>query len=463
MEAATPPAITSSRQRWLYAFANLGPILVQQSFGAYALFFYTDVRHLPPAWVSAALVIYAFYNAINNPVLGYLGDRTKHRLGRRIPYILFGAVPMAIAYALIWLAPFDGLRQPLALIIWFGVLLVIWDGLYSAACTIAYYGLLPEMFASYEERTDVSLRMNLFLLLGLVLGLALPPLIYSTLGWGAMGLIFGAVAAASLLIGLRGMFERPAPPEASPVASWFEEVKLCIRNRSFMSLLAAQTLRFVVVYTLTAGIPFYVKYTLHADAIWATAILGVAIVTAAPALWLWQKFGLRLGPRSTLMSAFLVMGSAMLPLAVAQDVWGAIAAALPIGVGLSGLIFMGDLLITDVVDEDELRTGRRREGVFYGFMGLITTLSSALSALLFGVISAQFGYNPALGTEFFFQQPETVGQGFRFFMTLPPFAACALAATVLLFYELHGPRLVALKREVSARRAALAEPEAAMR
>ena len=131
---------------------------------------------LPVPWYSTFWLFYTVYNALNNPALGFLSDRTRSRWGRRIPYVLFGGLPYAVAFALIFAAPFDGKEDPVALLIYFGMMIIIWEGLYTALAT-GYYGLLPEMFGAYQERTDVAAKMNIFQTGGLVIGVALPPIL----------------------------------------------------------------------------------------------------------------------------------------------------------------------------------------------------------------------------------------------------------------------------------------------
>jgi GPH family glycoside/pentoside/hexuronide:cation symporter len=164
---------TTNKQRWLYSIANLGNVIPYQAVGAVVLFYYTDVKHLPATWASVVMTIYAFYNAFNNPVIGYFSDRTQSRWGRRVPYMRFGMLPEAIFFAFLFFAPFDGRQNPGALVAWFAVGLFFWEGLATAVST-GYYSLLPEMFRSYDERTDVAARMNIVQTVGLLLAAALP-------------------------------------------------------------------------------------------------------------------------------------------------------------------------------------------------------------------------------------------------------------------------------------------------
>ena len=434
---------TTNKQRWLYSIANLGNTIPGQAVGAFMLFYYTDVKHLPAAWAATALFIFAIYDAANNPVMGYLSDRTKTRWGRRIPYIKFGAAPYAITFALLFMAPFDGISQPTALLIYFVVFSWLWEGL-STAVSTGYYSLLPEMFTSYSERTDVAVRMNIVQVVGLMIGVAVPPLLYSSLGWPAMGLIFAAISIIAMYTGLRGMFERESSivAKAVPLGA---ALKATFVNRSFVTVVIAQTMRFVGTNALLAGIPFYTKYSVQADDSLTSIILATAFVTAGATLWFWRKLiAQRFEARTTLMLANGVMIVAVIPLALAQTMLGVVFGSAMVGLGLAGLILMGDVIVADVIDEDEVKTGQRREGMYFGMSQFIITLSSSIVAAIFGLVTSAYGYDSSLSV-----QPDTVDAGFRVFMSLPVIAGSILAIVALFFYPLHGERLDQVKEKLN--------------
>lgn len=409
------------------------------------LFFYTDVKRLPPQWSAIALTLYAVYNAVNNPLIGYLSDRTNTRWGRRLPYLWFGTVPWMIVFGLLWLVPFNGNEQPVALLLYMVIGIVLYDGLATAVST-AYYSLMPEMFPSYNERTDVAVRMNIFLTVALLLGVALPPIIAQQLGWGTMGVIFAGIAAVAGYVGYRGMFERGGPAVAEDF-SFFAAFRATFVNRSFLPMTVAQTMRFVTTNALSTGMIFYVKYAIRTDPGQTSLILATAFIVAALALYPWRRIvASRFEPRTTALIGYAATALAALPLWFVDTIQGAILAAALIGVAFAGIFLMDNVLIADVIDEDEVKTGQRREGMYFGLNGLVVTLSAAIVSVVFGLVAPAYGYDTALEV-----QPETVATGFRIFMTGLPFAGCTLAFLALLTYPLHGERLRAVKAELEKR------------
>jgi len=431
--------VTNNLQQWVYSLGNLGCSIPYQAVGAVLLFFYVDVQKLSPVWAAMVMTGYAIYNAINNPVMGYLSDRTKTKWGRRIPYILFGTIPYAVFFALLFLVPFDGQKNPISILIWFMVGLFLFETAATLVQT-AYYSLLPEMYAEYQTRTSVAVRMNIFMTVGLIIGAALPITIASMLGWPMMGIILGVISAVALLVATKGMFERSSTVEG-PEIKLGQAIKATLFNRSFVTIVIAQTMRHFATAVASSGLAFYTKYSLGVDPASSSIILGTIFIVAALALYPWKRFlANRYEPRTTLLIAYVLMGISTIPLFFAQSMVAAIGTAILLGIALAGLLLMGDVTLSDVIDEDETRTGQRREGMYFGMSGLIITLAYALSSIVFGWISKSYGYDPILA-----HQPESVALGFRVFMSIPPAVGSVFAIITLLFYPLHGERLQEVK------------------
>jgi GPH family glycoside/pentoside/hexuronide:cation symporter len=434
----------TKRQRWLYSLANLGHVIPTQMVG-FVLFFFTDIKRLPVVIASSVMFAYSIWDAVNNPIMGYISDRTKSRWGRRIPYIKFGAIPFALSLIFIWMAPFDGVEQTRALTLYMIFVPFLWEGL-GTMTTTAYYALLPEMFATYEDRTKVAVSMNIIQVVGLFIGMAGTPVLTDTIGWVPTAAIFGVITIITYYIGLPGMFERQSSLEAEGVP-FIEALKATFINRSFISVVISQTFRFVGTGTLTTGVLFYVKYSLDAGEAFGSVILGVAFIVSAITLEFWRRvIANRYEARTTLMIANGVMAISVIPLGFAPTATTAAIASAGLGLGLAGLILIGDVIVADVIDEDEVKTGQRREGMYFGMSKFIMKLSGSIVALWFGWIAPAYGYNSALDI-----QPETVSTGFRVFMTVPVIVSSILAIIALFFYPLYGERLKAVKSTLESR------------
>ena len=438
----------SSGTAWRYAIMNFGLTIPAQA-SSFLLLYYVDGQKLSPAWAATIMTCFAVYNAIDNPVIGFLSDRTRSRLGRRIPYVRYGTLPTLLGFALMFNAPFSGVDQPWALVAYFAATWWLWETAGTAVGT-GYLALLPEMFRSYAQRTGVAWRMNVVQVVGLLIGLALPPVLAARLGWGVTAATFAVISGIALFSGLGALRERPGSQQVQALPL-LEALRATFGNRSFLTVVLAQTMRFVTTGTLAAGMGFYVKYTLgQPGGAVTTLLLATAFVVAGASLWPWRVLVAgRAGARTTLMLAFAVTGLSVSLLAVMRTLAGVWPVTALFGVGLGGMILMGDVILADVIDEDEVRTGQRREGMYYGLSGLITTLSGALVSLAFGWVAHRYGYDPTLAV-----QPASVAEGFRVFMTVPPIAGAVLALALLSLYPLHGERLAAVRRILAARAAA---------
>jgi GPH family glycoside/pentoside/hexuronide:cation symporter len=446
MTATATEFATSTKTRVMYSLVSLGVATISEAIAGVIAFYIVDVKNLPVTWYSTFWFFYTIYNALNNPALGFLSDRTRSRWGRRIPYVLFGGLPYAVAFSLIFTAPFDGKDDPVALLIYFGTMIVIWEGLYTAIAT-GYYGLLPEMFGTYRERTDVAAKMNIFQTVALVLGAALPPLLASVLGWSGMAVLLSVVSVIAIYVGYPSLFER-ADLKTDTSYPFGMALKATFLNRSYLAAAGAQSMRFFATGTLQTGILFYLKYSLKVDEGLATAILGIAFLVAMLTLYPWRNWvANNLDSRRTLMLANAVMIFGIVPMGFSPDIIFTYAAAIVLGIGLGGLVLIGDVIMTEVVDEDEIKTGHQRAGMYFGMSGFLITLSGLLVSSVFGILMPAFGYDTLLDV-----QPATVDLGFRIFLTVPTTIGFLLAIYLLWMYPLHGKKLVDIREALEAKK-----------
>ncbi len=451
MTATTSEFSTSTKTRIMYALVSLGVATIAEAIAGVIAFYIVDVKNLPVTWYSTFWFFYTIYNALNNPALGYMSDRTRTRWGRRIPYVLFGGLPYAVAFALIFTAPFDGRDNPVGLLIYFGTMIVIWEGLYTAIAT-GYYGLLPEMFGSYRERTDVAAKMNIFQTIALVLGAALPPLLSSILGWSGMAILLSVISVIAIYVGYPSLFER-ADLKTDTSFPFGAALKATFLNRSYLTAAGAQSMRFFATGTLQAGILFYLKYSLKVDEGLATVILGIAFLVAMLTLYPWRNWvANKLDSRRTLMLANAIMIIGIVPMGFSPNITFTYAAAIVLGIGLGGLVLIGDVIMTEVVDEDEVKTGHQRAGMYFGMSGFLITLSGLLVSSVFGLVMPAFGYDTLLDV-----QPATVDLGFRIFLTVPTSIGFLLAIFLLWLYPLHGKRVADIREALEAKKGAVSE------
>jgi len=426
-----------------YSLGSLGASVPAQAFSTYAVFFYVDVLKLPAFWVATiGMTLYGIWNAVNDPMIGYVSDRTSTRWGRRIPWIAGGLLPLVVFFILVWSPP--GLA-PTGLFVYFLVVIFLYDFFYTLV-VLNWTSLFPEMFTSLRERAHVSAWRQIFGNVGLILGVALVPVLYGTVGWPGMGLILGVVTGVALGISLLGSREDPSlRGEPLPLGP---ALRYTLANRSFLTfVLTSLTVQFSWT-VLMATLRFYTKYVLGLNEGQHTLMLLGCFLVVFVLLHPWGRITVRLGPRKAMMVGLVIFGLTLLPAWFVSDFAGGVVYAALLGLGLPGLMLLLDVLISDVIDEDELRSGARREGMYFGVHALFIRLGISFQGLVMGAVLTATGYDPNLAV-----QPASALWGMRFLMAGVPLVAVALAFLCMVLYPLHGERLAAVKAQVARHRA----------
>ncbi|MDI3299018.1 MAG: MFS transporter [Bacillota bacterium] len=439
-------------ERWrkiAYSSGSLGSALLSQAFGAFVLFFYEDTVKLPVAAVGTLFALYGFWNAINDPLFGYLSDRTRTRWGRRIPYIALGFLPLAVAFALVWSPPLGaGTNRLLA---YFFAVIFVYDGLYTLVI-LNWTALFPEMFRTLEERAQVSAWRQIFTVVGALLGMAAAPLLYgSRLGWAGMGWLFALVAALSLGVSLLGSREGAtgrAGSEEAVLSPWLA-LRYTFSSRSFLFYVLTSFSLQLNFTLLPSVVPFFTKYVLRVGSTETSMLLGVIFVVAFLAMIPWSRVTVRIGARAAIIRSAILFALVLWGFLLVQTFAQALVVAALAGVGLAGQMMLLDVLIADVIDEDELRTGVRREGMYFGMQALIIRLGIAVQALVMTLTQLLTGYDPHLAV-----QPPRALLGLRLLLGGVPSLFIALGVLSMLFYPLWGPRLAELRTQLAARQAA---------
>ena len=167
----------SRKTKIIYGAGDLGFSLTSTIVGAYFLFFLMDVVHLKPALAGIAILIGKTWDYVNDPLIGHISDRTRSRWGRRRPFLLFGAIPFALAFMLMWYIP--PFKSDVALVAYYAVAYVVFD----AAATFVYmpyFALTPELTEDYDERTSLTSYRMFFSIFGSLLAFTLPLMIVGT-------------------------------------------------------------------------------------------------------------------------------------------------------------------------------------------------------------------------------------------------------------------------------------------
>jgi GPH family glycoside/pentoside/hexuronide:cation symporter len=457
--------------RWqliLYASGSLATAVSYQAFSTYIQFLYIDVYGLRAAWVGLVWSLYGLWNAVNDPLAGYLSDRTHTRWGRRIPWIATAFIPLSISFYLLFVPPAGMAERPdLSLLFYFMFFVLLFDLLWTIV-VMSWTALFPEMVPDEKQRANVSAWRQIFSVIGLLIGVALPPIIAGA-DWGgvaSVAMMVAVVTAVFFALSLVGSRERPEFAEDEPLP-FKESIRATMVNRNFLIFLGTNLMIQFVFLAITSTTPFYTKYALQIQtdltlpfmdatldvAMQNSLFLGVAFIVALIAMPAWAALTHRQGAWKMLRTCCLTSAAILLGFFLANDFYSGLLVVALFGASLAGLLMLTDLLIADLVDEDELKTDARREGLYFGMNGFIIRLAFTIQGVITGIVLTTTGYvTPSTGI-LYPVQPAAAVFGFRLMLAGIPAMALVVGYFLLGKYSLHGEALDEMRTAVSQRHA----------
>jgi GPH family glycoside/pentoside/hexuronide:cation symporter len=403
--------LTTQNSPIAYGLGSFGLESLGTVFTGYFMFYYIDELGLAVALAAIINIIYGIWDAVNDPLVGYLSDNTRTRWGRRKPWLLAG-LPFYVGILVLVYAVPKPFLQGNALF-WYA--LVIFT-LFEAAYTIMwvnYAALFPELFRGLQERAHASSIYQGLSMFGELVGFAIPPIIYSKYGFVPMAISFAGVGGVALFLGIIRNQEDPDALKAHPLdlKGAFGGV---LKDRSYLSFTFAVTFLMFVTGVYTLATPFWVKYTLGASPQATSLIFAIVFIVAILSVAIWSRLVRVLGIKRSWLWSVGVMAASAIILGLAFNlVIGAIGAAVA-GASMGGINVCCEMIMANFVDGDLARTGHRQEGIYYSLTRVIGKLSKITQSLALVLLSLLFGYvngeNPG-------PHPENA---FRFLMSVFP-------------------------------------------
>ncbi len=450
--AGAAPVRLSLGYKVIWGVASLGTSLISGTYGALLPIFYQDYLGLRAHWIATASVIYAVWNAINDPLFGYITDSTRSRLGRRIPYMRFTAPFLALAFIAIWFAPAQAGQS--GLFAWMLVTMLLYDTAYTII-GVVYSALMPEITESDAERNGLQISASLFGLLGFILGFVIPDMFRPKAGTSPSFLplqvsmiAVGVLSATLIVITTLRVKERPEFHMADKSLTVRETIRYTFTSRSFL-ILVAQNFMSILMQSLFLGAVFYVAdYVLQINTMIVLTCLFVPLIIGVPLTTLIRK---RVGVVRAQQLLLSIAGIALMLIVVVPEPMILVCLAVA-GFGLSGPQTLTNVLFAQVADEDELRSGVRREGAFFGVNALLTKPAQSVALSLSPALLAltQFVTRDQNQGKVFLDQPASAILGIKALVGLIPGAALILGALILTWFPLRGAHLAEVQAKVLA-------------
>jgi GPH family glycoside/pentoside/hexuronide:cation symporter len=387
---------TTFGTRVAYANGTLADNLSLQNFLFLGFTFYYTVIGLNVVWYALAFIIYSIWDAIDDPLIGVLSDRTKTKWGRRKPWIYVSAIPLCILMVLIWTPP---TVNEFFTFLYLTIILIIFDLVFTTY-TVNFNGLWPEMFLTVEDRSSLGIWRSIFTILGVGLAFLLPEIIIGDLvsadpgGYVINGIIAAIIVGVTIAIMIKfGCFERKEfSKDVEGAPSWKESYRITFKNKAFMIYCVIALAIFIVYGILPTVLPLYAKHILGSEDPGLILLIGLLVSAASTPLWMYlrKKLGVR---KSYIISASSWAVSLLLYLLAFNELTGYIFIIF-VGIGLGGSLYIYDQGIAELIDDDELRSGIsvRREGAYYGVVALFNRLSGAINLIVLSVVFAGAGW-----------------------------------------------------------------------
>ncbi|MPV37779.1 MFS transporter [Georgenia subflava] len=412
------------------------------------ILYYVDILGLDARVYGAVMVVYAIVDAVDNPVLGYLSDRTRTRWGRRRPWLVIGAPLLAAALIGFFSAPtsLDGL----GLVIWFAVFAILCEAL-DSLLNANYGALLPELFPVESRRATANSLRQGCQLAALVISLALTPLLTTSVlgtedtteGFTRTAIIYGVLAAGVIVFMALGMKENPRY-DATERPRFFSTWRTIVTNRRFWQIGIASACYGSAMALVLAGLQLYVRYSLGLPVANALYLQGIVIVISVGGLWAWTRVVRAKGAPWAWRAAFVVLALSFVPLYFATSLITAIGAGVLVGAGWSGMLATNDLIVARVLDEDAELHGVHREGLFLSAFGFFGRLNGVAVGVALASLATFFGYTSGDDPG---ARPD---QAFRFYLCVYPFLLAGVGAVIA--------RVITVPGEEDAAEPATAEP-----
>jgi glycoside/pentoside/hexuronide:cation symporter, GPH family len=450
-----------------YGAGDLGPAITANILAVFLLIFLTNVAGLNAALAGSVLMIGKGWDAINDPIVGILSDRSRSRWGRRLPWMFWGAIPFGAFFLLGWIVPRFG-SDPAANqwgLFWYYVIIAILFNNFYTIVNLPYTALTAEITKDYDERTSLNSFRFAFSIGGSILSLIVAQRIFAlyrnnpTQQYFVMAAVCAVLSVLPLywcIVGIRKRVlaieqHRQETITVEQSIPLLDQIRIAFTNRPYLFVIGIYLCSWFAVQNTVAIIPFFVKSWMGlTDEDFIQVVIAVQ-VTALLMLFVWTKLSRRLGKKVVYflgMTLWIIAQLGLFFLQPHQVGWMYFLAILA-GFGVSTAYLIPWSMIPDVIELDELNTGLRREGVFYSFMVVLQKIGLAIGLFLVGQILNAAGFISTTAGQPEPTQPESALTAIRWIIGPAPALVLVIGLLLAYFYpitkEVHEEILLKLR------------------
>lgn len=450
----TAPVGVRASVKLSYAVGNVGLQMLVAAMNFLLMIFYTDVALVPPAIAGAALLVGKIWDTVNDPLFGWITDRTRSLHGRHRVYLIYGALPLSCAAAAVWMVP-PGL-SPVAAFVWIALSYTVFDTLMTLV-QLPYSALAADLTRDYDERTSLTAYASMGALLGFFGGSVLMPVLVraapdARTGYAWAGCSFGLFAGLCVAWVAWRVREpqRTVEPAKAPSASVWLSVRrtlgVTLRNRPFLLLVGAVGLVRLGLTLVQGALAYFVIYQLQGDKSDLPRYMAVLLGVVGVSLFGWRRVvdAWEKGRTYILGLVLCVVGlAALYTVGPGQHVM-VMALLVLVGAGMGAHWIVPFAMVPDTIDHGHLQAGERSTGMYYGLYGLVDKIARTLATVLIAGMLDWTGYVPNV------PQSEAALRGIAILTGPLPALCLLLAIPLLLAYPITRAQHAQIRRGVGA-------------
>lgn len=397
-----------------YGFARAARQFVVMAFVAFGFYFYEAEVGLNVWLTSLGFIIYAIWNAVNDPFVGYITNKEfkfSKKWGRFFPWTIIGGVPWIISYILIFTPPNVDPESGAWIIFGWLVFSTCLFDTFASIYDVNFYAIFPSKFRTARERriaSGISVPLGV---LGITLGGILPPL-FVTYGvpqtyviQGVVVILTGLFLLCFAIPGLRDdqvMIDRYFIKQSEKIEgeSFIKSLRTALRQKLFIAFLLMYTLFISLTLCVQASVPYIVRFILKMPASAQIYLQLAFLVGALVSIPLWIKLAHRTNNnKQILLIAGVILTISTLPFTFIGTLYGLIVVLIFWGVGLGGYWVMLPPVMGDVIDESTVRNKKHEEGLYYGIRQFFARLAIIIQAITFAIIHTLTGFEAGATTQ----------------------------------------------------------------
>ncbi|MFW9852192.1 MAG: MFS transporter, partial [Candidatus Thorarchaeota archaeon] len=392
-------------------------------------------------------ILWSIYNAFNDPILGGFSDKTRTKKlggGRRRPWMIAAWVPLSMIMFFLFTPFVAPATHSVWVAIYFFFIICLFDTFYTAF-SLNRTSLYPEMFRTDREREEAGAGRRVFMVLGLIIGMGVPTLFIPVLtestqqniyNYWIAGAVLGAIIFVTAFINIKWGVKEPPLEEMEEKETYgvFQSIWYTLKNWKFVVFIFCSLMNWYVFAIFPMIMPIYSEFVLNeSNSMLVVLLLLVAFLSSAPGVVFWSWVDSKVGSKMGFVISQAYWVTVLIPLFFITKYWVALVVLALNGVGLAGSPYFIDRNISNIADEDEQKTGQRREASYYGVHALVIRLSTILAIVSVSGVLSRYGWS--------LFDPEVVTvhliTGLQSLVSFFPAGALVIGIILLLIYPLN--------------------------